>query len=481
MYSFKTKPREHQQTYLDKHKDKPAFAIFGEMGVGKSKMICDNVGWCYKEGHIDAWVCVAPKGVYLNWANEEIPKHLGCDYEIGIWSSTMSEKKKKELRAFMLNKRDKLKIFIINIESLRNKKGKAFAAAQWFVQHHRAFMSIDESTTIKDHKTQQAKSLTALGKQCPWKRIASGMPAPQSQLDLYSQMNFLDTAILGYNSYYAFRNRYAKLVEMKLGQRTLKKESGPKNTEELKAKIAPFSSRIRKADCLDLPPKIYAVRSIEMTLEQKQAYKEIKEQAVTQLQSGDFVTTPAVITQLLRLHTITCGFVKTETGDEVDFKSNPKLDELLNLIEENSDERTIIWANYRRNIRQISDALTKRYGRESVVEFYGDTTDEQREYARTSFQDEDSPVRYFVANPASARFGITLTRSSNVIYFANDYNLEKRTQSEDRAHRIGQTRSVHYTDLIVPGTVDERILKVLKGKLKLSSELMGDGWQEWFN
>ena len=480
MYKYKTKPRDHQQEYLDKYKHKQIFAIFGEMGVGKSKMLCDNVGWAYSQGKINAWLCVAPKGVYLNWLNEEIPKHLGCEHIVKAWSTPKSEKKKTELKEFLTIERDQLKIFIINIEALRDVKGKAFKAALYFVQHHDTFITLDESTTIKDHKTQQSKAMHALSRWCHWKRIASGMPAPQSQLDMFSQMGFLGESILGYRSYYAFRARYAELINMSMGTRTFKKEVGPKNTEELKSKIAPFSIRIRKEDCLDLPDKIYTTRHIELSREQQKAYKQIKEEAYALLDSGEVVTAPIVITQLMRLHTVVCGFVRTETGGEQDFPVNPKLDALLNCIEEiGNEEKIIIWASYRRNIQSILRRLSELYGKESVVGFYGDTSDEQREYARTAFQDKGSPVRYFVGNPASAKFGITLTASSNVIYFSNDYNLEKRVQSEDRAHRIGQTRSVVYTDLIAPGTVDEKILKVLRNKRQLSAELMNDKWREW--
>jgi SNF2 family DNA or RNA helicase len=131
------------------------------------------------------------------------------------------------------------------------------------------------------------------------------------------------------------------------------------------------------------------------------------------------------------------------------------MDELLSVVEETSD-KVIIWANYRHDIEAIKLALAKEYGMNAVGTYYGDTDDEERRRVVREFQDPDSELRFFVGNPRTGGYGLTLTAANTVVYYSNSFDLEVRLQSEDRAHRIGQTKSVTYVDLMVPGTVDEK-------------------------
>jgi SNF2 family DNA or RNA helicase len=91
-----------------------------------------------------------------------------------------------------------------------------------------------------------------------------------------------------------------------------------------------------------------------------------------------------------------------------------------------------------------------------------------------SFQDNNDALRFFVGNPKTGGYGLTLTASHTVVYFSNDYSLEIRMQSEDRAHRIGQTNKVTYVDLMAENTIDEKIVKALNAKIDLASQVMGE-------
>jgi SNF2 family DNA or RNA helicase len=112
-----------------------------------------------------------------------------------------------------------------------------------------------------------------------------------------------------------------------------------------------------------------------------------------------------------------------------------------------------------------------------VVSYFGDTTDEQRQNAITSFQHGDA--RFFIGNPQTAGYGLTLTAATNVIYYANDFNLETRVQSEDRCHRIGQHHPVTYVDLVTRNTVDEHIVRVLQSKIDISAQTLGEEVRKW--
>jgi SNF2 family DNA or RNA helicase len=149
---------------------------------------------------------------------------------------------------------------------------------------------------------------------------------------------------------------------------------------------------------------------------------------------------------------------------------------MMSCIEEVSG-KIIIWSRFRYDIVRIRAALVKEYGEKSVVSYYGDTSDEDRQRAIQLFQDGDA--RFFVANPATAGYGLTLTEANTVIYYANDFNLETRIQSEDRCHRIGQKNPVTYIDLIAEGTIDEKIVKSLRDKIAIGAKVLGEEAREW--
>tara|TARA_B110000196_G_scaffold252080_1_gene221620 strand:- start:80 stop:691 length:612 start_codon:yes stop_codon:yes gene_type:complete len=192
---------------------------------------------------------------------------------------------------------------------------------------------------------------------------------------------------------------------------------------------------------------------------------------------GKMATAPHVLTQMMRLHQITCGHLKNDDGTTTDLK-NSRTDELINLLDE-VEGKVIIWANYIHDIEALVKTVSKEYGTETVVQYYGATSADDRAKAIKKFQDPDSKVKYFIGNPQTAGYGITLTEAGTVVYFSNGYDLEKRLQSEDRAHRIGQKKSVTYVDFIAPKTVDEKIVKALRNKINIASQVMGEELKSW--
>jgi SNF2 family DNA or RNA helicase len=150
----------------------------------------------------------------------------------------------------------------------------------------------------------------------------------------------------------------------------------------------------------------------------------------------------------------------------------------MQLLEE-TDGKVIIWANYVEDIKKISESLKKAYGNDSTVEYYGEVDSTLRQSHIAQFQEKNSPTRYFVGNPQTGGYGITLTAANTVVYYSNSYDLEKRLQSEDRAHRIGQTDKVTYVDLIAEDTIDERIVKALRNKINIANEIMGEDIKDW--
>jgi len=471
LFNFKTTPYEHQKTALQKAWDKESYAFFMEMGTGKTKVAVDNIALLRLHKGITGVLIIAPKSVYTVWAYDEIEKHMSPDvkYSTYIWNI---DKPKRLKEAYKINK--DLTIFCMNVEALSTTRG--YKAAVEYLTKHKAITIIDESTTIKNHKAIRTNNVLKLGSFSKYRRILTGSPVTKSPLDLYTQCDFLNPSHLGFSSYYTFRNRYCVTHRLDLGNgRYTEIPKYYVHVDELEEKLKKFSFRVTKDECLDLPPKQYAKRYVELNEEQQKVYSSLKQIALAIVQD-ETVSYNNKLTEIIKLHQVGNGFIKTNDGELKEFK-NPKLHALSDIIDE-ADGKIIIWANYIYNIENIIHFLQEKYGKQSVVANYGAVDSAKRTIAMKRFQ-EDPTCRFFVGNPSTGGFGLTLTAATNVVYFSNSFNFEVRRQSEDRAHRSGQTKTVLYTDIICKNTLDERILSSLSNKNKLASATLGDEFKEW--
>lgn len=473
-YTHKIPPYKHQSDALETSWNKDQFALLMEMGTGKTKVAIDTICRLYLDGKIKGALIIAPKGVYMNWVNKELPQHLSPDVEkvlVVPWSGAKTRKQREELDKIR-KPGDRLNIFVMNVEALSSGHD-AINLAWDFLEAMECIMVVDESTTIKNHSAKRTKAVLNLGRRAKYRRIMTGMPVTRSPLDIYSQFEFLRPGLLGFSSFYTFRSRYA-IVDIKhFGPRSVKVVTGYQNETDLQSRILPHSFRVLKDDCLDLPPKVYSSRIVELTSEQKRIYQSILENATAELETKDHVTATEVIVQLLRLHQVICGHVVDESGVTHDLPEN-RTKALCEIIEE-SEGSMIIWCSYRHDIKKVIKAI-EPYG--GAVEYHGGVDEEGRAMAIRKFQDGEA--RFFVATQHTGGYGLTLTTARNVVYYSNTHNLELRAQSEDRAHRIGQkASSVLYTDLLCEGTVDEKIIQSLRNKIDLATAVTGDKYKEW--
>ena len=473
-YKFKLKPYKHQLTALEKSWNKETYAYFMEMGTGKTKVLIDNMSMLYDKGKIDGALIVAPKGVVKTWYEQELPTHLPDHIEnvTVLWQSNITKNQQEKLES-LFEIETSLHILIMNVEALSTDKGVKFA--QKFLDSHKTLMAIDESTTIKTPTAKRTKNILSLAELTRYRRIMTGSPVTRNPLDLYTQCYFLDPYLLDFASYYAFRNRYAEMTTMNVRGRSIQVVKEFRHLGELSESLQPFSYRVLKEDCLDLPPKNWIKRHITLTKEQDKVYKQMKKHALAML-NGKVTSTMTVLTQLMRLHQITCGHFTADDGS-VQNVDNNRIKELMDILEE-TEGKAIIWANYQKDITQIVDNIEKKYGPGSVVSYYGLTPQDERQDNIRQFQD-DPKCRFMVGTPSTGGYGITLTAANTVIYYSNGYDLEKRLQSEDRAHRIGQKKNVTYIDIICEDTIDEKIVKALRDKINIASEVLGEELKDW--
>lgn len=462
----------HQTAVVEASKDREYFGLFMEQGTGKTFCTIATATHLYLTGKIDTVIVLAPNGVHDNWAINELPTHLREDIKavssIAVWHSTDGAKARNRFLHTLQVRDEKSLLWVFaNIEALRvgafttALNGAAFS---W----KNALLVIDESTIIKNPKAQVTKAAIALGDACAYRRILSGTPMSQGPLDLWGQCRFLSPDALPYKSWTAFKYQFAieEVINLGPNRPSFVKITGYRNQGELAQLIKRFSHRILKSECLDLPEKVYETRYVELTPEQRRAYTNLVEKAFSSLPNEGIVTVTSAIALILRLQQVALGYAPDETATLIPIPSN-RLDTLADVMNE-STGKGIIFCRFHEDVRRVMDLLRERA--ERAVEYSGAVSEIYRVSAVDMFQN-DPEVRWFVATSAAAR-GLTLTAAETVIYYSQDYRLETRLQSEDRAHRIGQKKTVTYVDLVARKTVDEQIISALRKKKNLAEEII---------
>lgn len=459
--------------------------VFVTGNTGKSKIFIDNGCILFEANEIDTIFILAPKGVYQNWVNKEIPAHMPDrilkNAKIHLWRGGHTRTEWKELEEICTESPGKLRIFVANLEAVAGGD-KLEKWALRFLKSGRCLMGIDEASRIKNPTAKTTKICIRWGRLAEYRRIMTGTPVPRSPLDLWAQCEFLESGCLGYRNFFLFRAKYAIMEKKMFGGREIQIVVGHRYTDQLSNTLSGIATIIRKEDCLDLPPKVFEEWEVTLTPEQTRVYTELKTFATSELEAGKFVTSTTVITTLLRMQQIVCGYVPDEHGTLHRIPTNRPA-QLLNAMEERKGEKTIIWCNFREDIELVREALEKDGFK--VVTYHGGTSTEDRAEAIYRFQGEragpggatdycspDQQAEVFLGTEHAGGYGITLTAADMVIYYSNGFDLEKRLQSEDRAHRIGQTRSVTYIDMVARGTVDEKVITALKKKEQLANIIM---------
>lgn len=492
---MKTLPMAHQAEALDLMDGREHFALFCEQGTGKTWMVLADTEREYSRGHIDGLLVVAPKGVDDNWIHVEVPEHLEVPHIASVYRSGASLRQQRQIDAVFRPREHgevpPLRILAMNYEALTTNKG--YDTAKRFLLSVRATMMLDESRRIKNVKALRSKRVMSLRSYAVRRRIGTGTPVAGAPIDVFGQMEFLETGLLGTTSYRAFVAEYADLVDdnsplmrhiqQRIGARgrfakpqiiATNPDGTPRwrNLDKLHELIKPHSYRVLKRDCLDLPDKIYQTRFFELSPKIRRAYDTLASELRLELDDDNVISTQRLSAQL-KLQQITSGFVYVSKGEPHHFADDEKrrmalLGEVIEDLPVGSS--FIVFARFREEIRLIT-ALLNTY-RIPFVEYHGDTKDADRITARNAFQSR--AVRAFVSQPRCGGIGLTLTAAETVVYYSNSFDYEERIQSEDRAHRKGTVKNVVYIDLVAKDTVDEDIVRAQRRKEGISGAVLGD-------
>lgn len=466
---------DHQRTYLEKYAQRGGHALFWEQGTGKTRAALENARILREAGAVGGVLLVAPNGVHRQWVEQEGPEHtpdLGQPWFLYETSKAGGKKYRAELRKAVMGE---FPFLAMSYDAFMTKEGRKWAQ---LMLERRALWILDESTSIKSPGAKRTRAIVAAAPKAAYRRILTGTPVTNRPFDVYAQVKFLDPTFWssqGFESYTAFKNYFGLWGRGFNSQqgREFPQLRGFRHIDELRELLAQVGHRVLKDDVLDLPPKLYARRFFEMSTDQARAYRELRDETVAVL-DGKVVEADLAMVRLLRLQQVTCGYLPVEGGWHTFLGKNARLQCFLQLAEE-VGHQAIVWCRFQRDVDLVYRALeTEGY---TAVKYDGTVPDPLRARAKTAFLQGDA--QWFVSNPAAAGFGHTFVNARTVVYYSNSFDLEERIQSEDRAHRAGQTHKVEYIDIVAPGTVDEHILRSLRGKFNIAAGVTGDVLRSW--
>ncbi len=463
-----------------------AHALFMEQGTGKTpviiRRICENSRkYKARTGKVYNVLIVCPKNVRNNWLRE-IKEFTTVTGNISVVRGTKLEREKQILTAFAVRADVTFSVIICSYDSI-SSTSEMFSVAKF------NDIILDESHYIKNSRTKRWKCLKDLRENSDNGFVLSGTPITNSIIDLYTQLEFIDKGMSGFSSFAKFKEFYG-VYEQDFSGTGVSKLVGYQNLPFLQERLSRVAMLITKVEAIPtMPLKVYLEREITLSEEQLNWYKSISDSIAIEIKNADMnntMTANHFLTKMLRLAQITSGFLKTD--DEVDTlgiiqkrgkivrsKENPKLEELVKVIQETTDkEKIIVWANWTEDIIQIAERLKKE--NINCCTFTGSTSDTNRIKAEDDFNKKDAvSMKVFIGNAAAGGTGLNLrgydpsndTHGANcttVVYYSQGWSMVHRSQSEDRAHRKGTRVPVTYVDLVVPSSIDEEIRNAVKMK-----------------
>jgi hypothetical protein len=481
---------ENQITALQTMRGRPFFALLMAMRTRKSKVVLDDFGELELLGKAKDFLLIAPGGVYRTWVGAmeaDLSRDLLDRLKVMVWSSKYTPKQLAEMVPEFLA-HDGPRALLINVEAL-SAPGRARELVINFLSKRptKTYVAVDESTIIKNKAARTLFVLTEVRRLAGYRRILSGLATPRSLTDVFFQLWFLDPAIINIttgrtlpSNWTKFRDKVAFMKRMNFGGRTLvdvidtdKGVRGfrPEAIAAVKQRMEPHSFRVEFRPKI---PSTFTIREVEMTKEQDKAYKEIKDFATTLLESGGHVTATVVIAQIVRMHQVLMGHTIDEQGVEHTLPEN-RTATLLDTLQDYGG-KAIIWCSYGFDVRKVAAALAKEFEC-PVARFWGGNVD-TREAEELQFR-TDPECRFIVATPDAGGKGRTWDVADMAVFYSNRDNLELRDQAEMRTMGKDKEHGVDNIDLVVPGTVDEKILQALRAKIDMAAVINGDNWRQW--
>ena len=443
---------KHQQENLDFLSNRFSGCIFDEPGLGKTLVMLEHLKRLNNSSNIFPCLIVVPLSGVTVWQSEAIKYGYDFTFQelVGTYNTRIQRLKANA------------DIYVINWDALRilnlHLKNKGFKT-----------VIFDELHRGKERSSKCTKVAMELAQSKTYRYGLTGTPIGKSPEDIWSQMQIIEPNSLG--NFYVFAARYIdyKKVSIRVRggvRRKIRKPVKYKNLSELKERLSKFSIRHTMKECLDLPEKIYKVIECPLSASQKNHYWSLKSCLATMLNDEQFKITHAA-TLIQKLQQICQGFIYDDNKKVTIFESG-KRKMLFDLLKDLEGEKIILFTWFRADAEILKMELEKKY---KIILFDGSSEDRMKMV--NEFQTSTEPM-IFLSNVERAKECITLTDARHMIYFGNSWNYITRTQSENRAWRTGQTKSVIIYDFVCKNTVDELVYDALKYKGEMADKTLGD-------
>lgn len=475
------KPYDHQWEYYNRTRSLPAWCDFSDQGVGKSAIAIATTAHLWRQGEIEALVVLAPRGVEVNWALDELPTHMPRDipWRAAIWNTSKRHTKAhqrmiKEMLAF-----DGLRVLCISYHGIMVSDGAKLVRRMF--DKLRCMYVADESSAFKTPDTKTTKRVIASSRHAPYRRVLNGTPVHENPFHAYTQVKFADPNVWerrGISNYGQFKTFFGVWEKRKRRDngREFPALLAYRNMPILKECLYEIGHRVLKEEVLDLPEKVYSRVYFDLTSAQRRVYDSLKDDLWVELGDGYEVSGALAITRMIRFAQITSGFVPADDEDELVWigDKNPRMDAIETALDTITDP-AILWMKYTKEIDVAAERLRNRGARFCVYD--GRTSQERRQAYKRGFQAGEYDV--FLAKASAAGRGLTLTAAKTEVFGSSTFSADERQQAEDRAHRIGQDKRVRIIDIVARDAVDEHILETIRDKNARSAILMGDTLRSW--
>lgn len=473
-------PWKHQLTAIERARLTDDFALFFEMGAGKTGAAINILREHFaRETRIMRTLILGPVITVKNWQNE-FKMHSRIKEQDVV---ALSGKGTQRIETFLQNATDpktqtltRGRIFITNYEAMEMED-----LVKLILDWKPEILVADESQRLKATSSVRAKEVIKIADLCVHRYIMTGTPILNSAMDIFNQYRILDGGKTFGKNFFEFRGRYFEDENRGMPSKIHfpKWVPRPETYEELNRKIYRKAMRVLKSECMDLPPLIKERVYVQLGDDQRRLYNEMKREYITWIKEHEnspepkAVVAQMAITKALRLQQIASGFAKTEDGIEVKIKNNPRLKALEELLSDLTDDhKVIVWASFHENYRQIAEVCKKL--KLKFVELHGGININDKNKNMQAF-DKDPSVRVCVANAQAAGIGVNLVAASYSVFFSRNFSLEQDLQAESRNYRGGSEIHSKITriDLVAEDTIDTIILDALAGKADIAEKVLG--------
>lgn len=460
------KPWEHQLRAIEAARSSDCFALFFEVGTGKTGTTINILRHKYQQhGRVLKTLILSPLITLENWKREfQLHSKLKPE-QVVILKGTKVQRKATFHVAHQVNEGNF--VAIINYEALVVMPELFEELLAWGPE----VLVCDESHKVKDMKSKRTKNVIKLADVAKYRYILTGTPFLNSEMDIFSQYRILDKGETFSTKFFVFRDTYFydKNARMPKDRYFPNWAVRPGSYEKLTLKIYKKAMRVTKEECLDLPDFVRTKIEIELSPEQKKHYEEMKNDFITFI-NDQAVASPLAITKALRLQQIASGYIPVSQDSLVKFKDIPRLSALKDLLESlTPNHKVIVWAVFKENYEQVRSVCEEL--KIGYVECHGEISNAQK-FNNVDRFTNDAGCRVFIGNPSSAGVGINLTASTYNISYSRNFSLGDYIQAQGRSHRGGQTQKVTWVDIVAKGTIDELVLEALENKEEIGLKIL---------